>query len=101
MIDCLREEHCPCPTELAKDAAKNAAKNGTAFLQNATCATQPKGVVSCAEGCANKVSERAHAKLDAKKKTKNVKKQMFLEKDYPIHSVQVGVFSKGAMNMDQ
>merc|ERR1719456_2070341 len=48
-----------------------------------------------------KVVEKAHAKLEAKKKTKNVKKQVFLEKDYPIHSVTVGVFSRGAMNMDQ
>jgi len=26
---------------------------------------------------------------------------MFLEKDYPIHSVQVGVFSKGHMNLQE
>jgi len=102
MVDCLKEEDCPCPAELAKAAAKNGTKNGTAFLQNATCAVQPKGVVSCAQGCAQKVSQRAHAKLDAKKKkTQKLKKQVFLDKAYPIHSVTVGVFSRGAMNMDQ
>jgi len=102
MVNCLQHEDCPCPAELAKAAGKNGAKNGTAFLQNATCAVQPKGVVGCAQGCAEKVIERAHAKLDEKKKTKKVKKQMFLDtKDYPIHSVTVGVFSRGAMNMDQ
>jgi len=100
MVDCLKEENCPCPKELAKAAAKGA-KNGTAFLQNATCAIQPKGAASCAQGCSKKVIERAHAKLESKKNSKNAKKQVFLEKDYPIHSVTVGVFSRGAMNMDQ
>merc|ERR1719252_71390 len=32
---------------------------------------------------------------------KPVKKQVLIQKDYPIHSVTVGVFSRGAMNMDQ
>jgi len=96
MVDCLKEENCPCPKELAKKA-----KNGTAFLQNATCAIQPKGAASCAQGCSKKVIDRAHVKLEAKKNTKNLKKQVFLQKDYPIHSVTVGVFSRGAMNMDQ
>lgn len=102
MISCLKEDNCPCPAELAKNSS---AKNGTAFVQalvpNASCAVQPPGAASCAMGCSQKVTQRAHAKLDAKKNTKNVKKQVFLEKDYPIHSVTVGVFSRGAMNMDQ
>merc|ERR1719428_1451714 len=102
MMDCLKEENCPCPKEQAKNAT---AKNGTAFVQayvqNATCAVQPKGAASCAQGCAEKVLEKAHAKLEKKKNSKNVKKQVFLEKEYPIHSVTVGVFSRGAMNMDQ
>merc|ERR1719160_2241599 len=99
-VDCLKSEKCPCPKEEAK-AAKGA-KNGTAsFLQNATCAIQPKGAASCAQGCSQKVVTAAHAKLEAKKMTKTTKKQVFLEKDYPIHSVQVGIFSRGAMNMDQ
>jgi hypothetical protein len=98
-VDCLKEEDCPCP----KDKAKGA-KNGTAFLQNATCAIEPnKTAASCATDCSHKVLELAHAKLEKKKSTKNMKKQMFLEteKAYPIHSVQVGIFSRGAMNMDQ
>jgi len=95
-MDCLRSDKCPCPKEEAK------AKNGTAsFLQNATCAVQPQGAASCAQGCSQKVVTVAHAKLEAKKNTKATKKQVFLEKDYPIHSVQVGIFAKGAMNMDQ
>merc|ERR1719160_673949 len=89
MIDCLKEENCPCPKEQAKGA------------KNATCAVQPKGAASCAQGCSHQVLESAHTKLENKKNTKNVKKQMFLEKAYPIHSVQVGIFAKGAMNMDQ
>merc|ERR1719191_1205902 len=35
------------------------------------------------------------------KRAKPAKKQVLLQKDYPIHSVQVGIFSRGAMNMDQ
>ena len=57
MIDCLKEENCPCPKEQAKGA-----KNGTAFVQafvqNATCAVQPKGAASCAQGCSDKVLEK-------------------------------------------
>jgi len=102
MKDCLQEEKCPCPKELAKTKG---AKNATAFLQNATCAVQSKNASSCAQDCSKKifakVIEQTNAKLEAKKKAKNVKKQVFLEKDYPIHSVTVGVFSRGAMNMDQ
>jgi len=105
MIECLKEENCPCPKEQVKGAKNGTAKNGTAFVQafvqNATCAVQPKGAASCAQGCADKVIEKAHAKLEKKKSSKTVKKQVFLEKDYPIHSVSVGVFSRGAMNMDQ
>merc|ERR1719456_1746891 len=48
-----------------------------------------------------KVLDKAHSKLEAKKSTKAYNKQVFLEKDYPIHSVQVGIFSRGAMTMDQ
>jgi len=91
-----RKRIAPAQRSLPKKA-----KNGTAFLQNATCAIQPKGAASCAQGCSKKVIERAHVKLEAKKNTKNLKKQVFLQKDYPIHSVTVGVFSRGAMNMDQ
>jgi len=101
-VDCLREEKCPCPKEQAK--AINGARNGTAFLQNTTCAMQQSGgAASCAQGCSGKVVSLAHTKLEMKKSTKNVKKQVFLEKGdaYPIHSVTVGVFSRGAMNMDQ
>jgi len=92
--NCLKEEKCPCPKEQAKGV-----KNGTAFLQNTTCAVQETGnASSCAQGCSTQVLSK---KLETKKKGKNVKKQMFLEKAYPIHSVTVGVFSRGAMNMDQ
>jgi len=92
-VGCLKEDSCPCPKEQAK--------NGTAFLQNATCAVQDEKTVGCAQNCSHKVLNSAHAKLEKKKSTKSVKKEMFLEKAYPIHSVQVGVFAKGAMNMDQ
>jgi hypothetical protein len=95
-MDCLKSEKCPCPKEEAK------AKNGTvSLLQNATCAVQSNGAEPCAQGCSQKIVTAAHAKLEAKKKTKTGKKQVFLEKAYPIHSVQVGIFSRGAMNMDQ
>jgi len=96
-VKCLKEEKCPCP--------KESAKNGTAFLQNATCAVQEQNTTaaSCAQDCSHKILDSAHTKLEKKKNTKAAKKQVFLENDkhYPIHSVQVGVFSKGAMNMDE
>jgi hypothetical protein len=110
LMDCLKEEECPCPKEQAKLAMNGTAKNGTAkngtafvqaYVQNATCAVLPEGATSCAQGCAEKVMEKAHAKLEKKKSAKVAKKQVFLEKDYPVHSVSVGVFSRGAMNMDQ
>jgi len=99
--NCIKEEKCPCPKEQAKDA--KGATNGTAFLQNTTCAMQENSsAASCAQGCSEKVVSLAHSKLDKKKSTKGMKKQVFLEKDgdYPIHSVTVGVFGRGAMNMD-
>jgi len=98
LMECLKEEECPCPKEDAKKAA-----NGTALLQkNSTCAVQEEGAAGCAQTCAKKVVNRAHTKLEKKKAVKTVaKKQVFLEKDYPIHSVTVGTFSRGAMNMDE
>merc|ERR1719450_785089 len=67
--------------------------------QNSSCSLEQ---VSCPLKCSKKVVSKAHAKLEAKKKAQSAKKKsalMFLEKDYPIHSVQVGVFSKGHMNL--
>merc|ERR1719217_1012932 len=76
MMDCLKEENCPCPKEQAKNGT---AKNGTAFVQayvqNATCAVQPKGAASCAMDCAEKILDKAHAKLEQKKASKRIKKQ--------------------------
>jgi hypothetical protein len=109
-VECLREDNCPCPKDQAK--AAKAARNGSALLQtftpNATCAlvqntAENKTAASCAMDCSHKVTQNAYAKLEKKKNTKSVKKQTFLDKEkhYPIHSVQVGIFSRGAMNMDQ
>jgi len=102
-VECLKEDNCPCPKEEAKG------KNGTVTLlqKNATCAVplEPENSTqtpaSCAQNCGQKVASRAHAILDKKKNLKSVKKQVFLDKHYPIHSVQVGIFSRGAMTMDQ
>merc|ERR550537_880100 len=98
--ECLKDDQCPCPKEDAKAAAANS-KDKKALLQtkNSTCSLAQG---SCALECSRKVVSKAHAKLDAKKKAQAAKKKtalMFLEKDYPIHSVQVGVFSKGHMNL--
>merc|ERR1719262_428217 len=91
--DCLEEDNCPCEKE------DNAAKNKTALLQTkkAFC---PFGEVPCARKCGQKVLSNFQEKL-RQKSAKPAKKQVLLQKDYPIHSVQVGVFSKGAMTMDQ
>jgi len=101
-VDCIKEEKCPCPKEQAE--VVKGATNGTSFLQNTTCAMEENSsAASCAQGCSEKVVSLARSKLEKKKNTKGMKKQVFLEtdRDYPIHSVTVGVFSRGAMNMDQ
>merc|ERR1719281_1355225 len=52
--------------------------------------------------CSHKVVSKAHARLEAKKKAAAAKKKtalLLLQRDYPIHSVQVGVFSKGHMDL--
>jgi len=89
--DCLKEDKCPCKKEELK------AKNGKALLQkkNATCAV---GDVPCAQKCSQKVVSNAETKLKGKPASK---KQALLQRDYPIHSVTIGVFSKGHMDMDQ
>jgi len=99
--DCLTEDKCPCEKEEAKKALAAAKKGQTTFVQknaNATCAVEN---VPCAAKCGQKVVNNFQASLKAKS-TKPVKKQALLQKkEYPIHSVRVGVFSHGQMNMDQ
>jgi len=96
--ECLKEDKCPCPKEDAKAAANSTGQKALLQTKNATCNL---GAESCALECSKKVVSKAHAKLEAKKAQAAKKKTalMFLEKDYPIHSVQVGVFSKGHMNL--
>merc|ERR1719265_884643 len=92
---CLEEDKCPCEKEDAKKSGKvslSQKKTNKAFC--------PVGEVPCARKCGQKVISNFQEKLN-QKKAKAVKKQVLLEKDYPIHSVQVGIFAKGAMNMDQ
>jgi len=98
--DCLTEDKCPCEKEDAKKALVAAKKGQTALVQNAsaTCAVEN---VPCAAKCGQKVVSNFQSSLKAKS-TKPVKKQALLQKkEYPIHSVRVGVFSHGQMNMDQ
>jgi len=85
--DCLEQDNCPCEKE----------DNKTSLLQvkKAFC---PVGEVPCARKCGLKVLDNFMKKS---KGVKPAKKQVLLQKDYPIHSVSVGVFAKGAMNMDQ
>jgi len=89
--DCLVEDKCPCKKEEAKAAA---ALTRTALVQKNTtkCAV---GDVPCAQNCGTKVM--------AKQPKPSAKKPSFVQKimDYPIHSVEIGTFSKGAMNLDE
>jgi len=101
---CLIDDKCPCEKEKkkAEAAAKAAAAAGgkTSLLQkkgNATGACLLNDV-PCAQKCSRKVVNKAEANLKAKVP---VQKQALIQRDYPIHSVRVGVFSKGSMNMDQ
>merc|ERR1719321_1330668 len=100
--ECLKEDSCPCPKEDDMKAVANSTGQ-KALLQTKNATGSCKlGQESCAMECSRKVVSKAHAKLDAQKKAAAAKKKtalMFLEKDYPIHSVQVGVFSKGHMNL--
>jgi len=87
--ECLMEDKCPCKKEEAK-----AALTRTALVQKNTtkCAV---GDVPCAQKCGQKVMD--------KQPKAAVKKPSFVQKimDYPIHSVAIGTFSKGAMNLDE
>lgn len=94
---CLQEDNCPCEKEDAKQAAKKDGKVALVQKKKAFC---PFGEVPCARKCGQKVLSNFQGAL-RQKSAKPVKKQLLLQKDYPIHSVSVGVFSKGAMNMDQ
>jgi len=100
--ECLKEDKCPCPKEDAKTAATSSAgEKALLQIKNTSCSLTQG---SCALECSKKVVSKAHVKLEAKKKAQSAKKKtalMFLEKDYPIHSVQVGVFSKGHMNLQE
>jgi hypothetical protein len=94
--NCLIEDKCPCDKEEKKAKAAQAAKGKSSLLQkkgNATCAV---GDVPCAQKCSRKVISKTEASLKAKASSK----QALIQRDYPIHSVTVGVFSKGAMNAD-
>jgi len=90
---CLQEDKCPCE----KEDAKRAGKVSLLEKKKAFC---PVGELPCARKCGQKVLSNFHDKL-MQKRAKAGKKQVLLQKDYPIHSVSVGVFSRGAMNMDQ
>lgn len=96
--NCLIEDKCPCDKE--KKKAEAAAKGKLSLLQkkgNATgaCAV---GDVPCAQKCSQKVVSKTEASLKAKASTHQ---PALIQREYPIHSVRVGIFSKGAMNMDQ
>merc|ERR1719313_2539855 len=97
--NCLIEDKCPCEKEKKKaEAAAKAAKGKTTLLQkkgNATGACLLNDV-PCAQKCSRKVVAKAEASLKAKGH-----KQALIQREYPIHSVRVGVFSHGNMNMDQ
>jgi len=98
---CLREDKCPCEKEEAKAAAK-AEKGKKVFLQKKnTTTTCAVGEVSCAQNCSRKVVNKVQENLQAKVATQPVKKQQLIQRAYPIHSVTVGVFAKGAMNLDE
>jgi len=86
--DCLKDDKCPCKKEEAK-----AALSKTSLVQKKKCAV---GDVPCAQKCGSKVMAKQVAAAPAKKPS-------FVQKimDYPIHSVAIGTFSKGAMNLDE
>merc|ERR1719298_105616 len=96
---CLIEDKCPCEKE-KKKAEEAATKGKTSLLQkkgNATGACLLNDV-PCAQKCSRKVVSKAEASLKAKAP---MHKQALIQREYPIHSVRVGVFSHGAMTMDQ
>merc|ERR1719335_238670 len=102
---CLGDDKCPCPKEEAAAAAK-----GKVLLQKKnTTKTCAVGEASCAQNCSRKVMDKVGESLKAKAAQpvkSQKKKQQLLQRDYsaphyPIHSVAVGVFSKGAMNLDE
>jgi len=99
--NCLIEDKCPCEKEKKKaEAEAKAAKGKTSLLQkkgNATGACLLNDV-PCAQKCSRKVVSKAEASLKTKAP---VQKQALIQREYPIHSVRVGVFSHGNMNMDQ
>jgi len=77
---CLIDDKCPC---------NKAPENSKALLQTdkkkGKCAVN---AVPCASNCGQKA-------LGAKQP------KALLQKDFPLHSVKINAFAKGAMNMDQ
>jgi len=76
---CLIDDQCPC---------NKAPANSKALLQvdkkKGKCAVN---AVPCASNCGQKAI--------------GAKKPALLQKDFPLHSVTINAFAKGAMNMDQ
>jgi len=97
---CLGDDKCPCPKEEAKAAAK--VKGKVLLQKNTSCALGDNSSEVCAQNCSRKIVSKNEESL--KKQValaKPAKKAQLIQRDYPIHSVTVGVFSKGAMNMDE
>jgi len=80
---CLIDDQCPC----------NKGPNSKALLQTdkkkGKCAVN---AVPCASNCGQKAIGANGTKKEPK---------ALLQKDFPLHSVTINAFAKGAMNMDQ
>merc|ERR1719272_672500 len=79
---CLQEDQCPCNAAGKMALVAGGKKKGK-------CAA---GAAPCSAECGQKVIEKDQASSS--------KKAALLQKDFPLHSVKINAFSKGAMTLD-
>jgi len=83
---CLIDDKCPCRAAQAAAASKSKQLQLVAEdKKKGKCAVN---AVPCSAGCAQKVLPQQP-------------KSLLQKKDFPLHSVKINVFAKGAMLMDQ
>lgn len=96
------KDNCPCKKAAAeKPVAKGKAKALKLMVEDkkkkGQCAV---GEMSCASKCGQQVVQK-DAELAKAKNAAAPAKVSLLQRDFPLHSVKINVFAKGAMNLDQ
>jgi len=91
--DCVKDS-CPCKKAAVSKSLKLIAED-----KKKKCAV---GGMSCPSQCGHKIiSNDIVALTGVETAAAAASKKSLLQKDFPLHSVKINAFSKGAMNLDQ